>query len=191
MIYVVPVIALAAFMIGAIKKVNVYDSFVAGVREAVGLTVSLIPYIAAVFMMMELMRQSGLSAYIGKALSPLFSLLGLPTELSELIILRPLTGSGSLAVLEDIFSRYGADSYISRTASVIMGSTDTVMYVAAVYFSGVGFKSGKSPVKANFVSKDTDLIKSEEKRSVNQAVVIALAASFFGAVCSALICRFI
>ena len=165
MIYFVPALTLAIFVFGAIKKVNVYDSFTEGIREAVGLTIKLVPYLAAVFMLMELMRSSGLSAFVGRALSPVFQLLGIPSELSELIILRPLTGSGSLAVLQSIYTEYGVDSYISRTASVIMGSTDTVMNIAAVYFSGTTHAaSGK-------------------------AVAIALAASLLGAVTAALICR--
>lgn len=167
MIYVVPVITLLTVLFGAIKKVGVYDSFIEGIKEAVGLSIKLIPYLAAVFMLMELMRISGLSSYLGRLLSPAFRLLGIPSELSELIILRPLTGSGSLAVLENIFSTYGVDSYISRTASVIMGSTDTVMYVSAVYFSGV---------------KDAPSGK---------AIAIALVASLVGTVASATICRFI
>ena len=185
MIYVVPAIALLAFVLAAIKKVSVYDSFIAGTREAAALTVSLIPYLAAVYMLMELMRLSGLSEYIGKLLSPLFKLLGLPIELSELIILRPLTGSGSLAVLENIYAQYGVDSYISRVASVIMGSTDTVMYVAAVYFSGVG-AVGKKDIS---VSGATDLSRISHKRSMNTAVAAALFSSLVGAVVSALICR--
>ena len=166
MIYIVPIIALSVFVFGAIKKINVYDSFVAGIREAVTLTISLIPYLAAVFMLTELMRAGGLSAYIGKALSPAFNAIGIPAELTELIILRPLTGSGSLAVLENIYAEYGVDSYIARTASVIMGSTDTV-------------------------SKATEFNSISDKRAMNQAITIALVASFFGAVCSAFICRFI
>lgn len=165
MIYFVPALTLAVFVFGAIKKVNVYDSFTEGIKEAVGLTIKLIPYLATVFMLMELMRSSGLSAFIGRTLSPAFQLLGIPKELSELIILRPLTGSGSLAVLQNIYLEHGVDSYISRTASVIMGSTDTVMYIAAVYFSGT------------------------RESSSGKAVGIALAASFIGAISAALICR--
>lgn len=165
MIYFVPALTLAIFVFGAIKKVNVYDSFTEGIREAVGLTIKLVPYLAAVFMLMELMRSSGLSAFVGRALSPVFRLLGIPSELSELIILRPLTGSGSLAVLQSIYTEYGVDSYISRTASVIMGSTDTVMYIAAVYFSGA------------------------RSASSGKAICISLAASLVGAVAAALICR--
>ena len=82
-----------------------------------------------------------------------FSLLGIPKELSELLILRPLSGSGSLVILQNIYDSYGVDSYPARVASVIMGSTDTIMYVVAVYFAGSkNKKSGFAIPIAVFVS---------------------------------------
>lgn len=167
MIYVVPVILCLVFAIGAARKVKLYDSFVAGVKEAVGLSIRLLPYLAVVFMAMELMRASGLSAMLGKFVSPIFSLLGIPKELAELLILRPLSGSGSLAVLENIYLEYGVDSYIARSASVIMGSSDTVLYIAAVYFSGC------------------------KENGSRAAVPIALAVTFLGAIAACFVCRFI
>lgn len=167
MIYVIPVVLCLIFAVGAARKVKLYDSFVAGVKEAVGLSIRLLPYLAVVFMAMELMRASGLSAMLGKAVSPVFSLLGIPDELVELLILRPLSGSGSLAVLEGIYEQYGVDSYISRSASVIMGSSDTVLYIAAVYFSGY------------------------KENGTRAAIPIALAVTFLGAIAACLVCRFI
>ena len=82
MIYVIPVVLCLIFAVGAARKVKLYDSFVAGVKEAVGLSIRLLPYLAVVFMAMELMRASGLSAMLGKFVSPLFSLLGIPNELA-------------------------------------------------------------------------------------------------------------
>lgn len=167
MIYVIPVVLCLIFAVGAARKVKLYDSFVAGVKEAVGLSIRLLPYLAVVFMAMELMRASGLSAMLGKFVSPLFSLLGIPNELVELLILRPLSGSGSLAVLEGIYEQYGVDSYISRSASVIMGSSDTVLYIAAVYFSGY------------------------KENGTRAAVPIALVVTFLGAITACLVCRFL
>ena len=168
MIYVIPVVLCLIFAVGAARKVKLYDSFVAGVKEAVGLSIRLLPYLAVVFMAMELMRASGLSAMLGKFVSPLFSLLGIPNELAELLILRPLSGSGSLAVLEGIYEQYGVDSYISRSASVIMGSSDTVLlYIAAVYFSGY------------------------KENGTRAAVPIALVVTFLGAITACLVCRFL
>ncbi len=165
MIYVVPAILASVFLIALIKRKDVFGSFTSGIGEAVRLTVKLVPYLTSVFMLISLLRESGMSAYLAKALNPLFSLLGIPNELAELIILRPLSGSGSLAVLQSIYSTYGADSYIGVTASVIMGSTDTVLYVASVYFSVC------------------------EDKKTGAAVAIALVCSLIGAICACMICR--
>ncbi|MFA5449345.1 MAG: nucleoside recognition domain-containing protein [Clostridia bacterium] len=165
MIYTVPILLLITFVIAIVKKVSLFDSFTEGSKEAMTLILNLIPYLTAIFIAVELMRASGLSVIIGKSLAPVFTLLGVPHELAELIILRPLSGSGSLVLLESIYRDYGLDSYPARVASVIMGSTDTVFYITAVYFSTV-----------------------KEKRT-GLAVPIALVASLFGTVLAAFLCR--
>ncbi|MDD4315633.1 MAG: spore maturation protein, partial [Clostridia bacterium] len=132
---IVPVMLLITLLIAILKNIPVYDSFVEGAKEALTLVVSILPYLAAILLSIELMRSSGMSAMLGDAMAPLFRLLGIPKELCELLVLRPLSGSGSLSLLEKIYSDYGVDSYIARSASVIMGSSDTILYVVAVYFS--------------------------------------------------------
>ena len=82
-----------------------------------------------------LLRVSGITSWLTQLLSPIFNALGVPPELTELVLLRPFTGSGSYALLEDVLVTYGADSYISRCACVIMGCSETIFYVATVYFS--------------------------------------------------------
>lgn len=139
--YVVPVILIAVFVWGLVKKVNVYNLFVDGAKGAVPLVVSVFPYLFAVFLMMNALSQSGVGAVVVKYVAPPFNLIGIPTELVRLMLIRPFSGSGSLAVLSDVLERYGADSYVGRAASVIMGSSETVFYVAAVYFAGTKVKS--------------------------------------------------
>lgn len=165
MSYVIPAILLSVFVLSLIKRADAFGSFTEGITDAIKLTMGLIPYLATVFMLISLMRASGVTKYLAVAVKPLFTLLGIPNELTELIILRPLSGSGSLAVLKSIYSEYGADSYIGVVASIIMGSTDTVLYVTSVYFS---------------VSKD--------KKS-GSAVAIALISSFVGTIVACLIYR--
>ncbi len=114
-----------------------------------------------------LMRVSGLTDLLTEAVSPVFGFLGIPSEVSELVLLRPFTGSGSFALLNDIYAQYGADSYISRCASVIMGSSETVFYVATVYFS-----------------------QTKVKRLL-YAIPCALIASLVAAIVSCLLCRVI
>ena len=138
--YVVPVILILTLVYGLFKRVNVYDSFVLGAKQSFNLSLSIFPYLAATFIMVNALRASGLDEYVTKFLSPPFALLGVPSEVVELLLLRPFSGSGSLALLSDVYKQYGVDSYVSRCASVIMGSSETVFYVASVYFAGTKVK---------------------------------------------------
>ena len=89
----------------------------------------------AIFVFVELMKVSGVSDWLSIKIAPVLEALGIPAELSELIILRPFSGNGSLAIVRDIYATYGVDSYIARCASVVIGASDTIFYVVAVYFS--------------------------------------------------------
>lgn len=164
---IVPILLLITLLIALMYKIPVYDSFVEGTKEAFELVIRILPYLATILVSIELMRISGLSAMLGRAVSPLFAFLGIPSELCELLILRPLSGSGSLSLLETIYKEYGVDSYIARSASVIMGCSDTIFYVVAVYFS-----------------------TSKDKKS-GLAIPISVFASFIGAIISCAICRVI
>lgn len=133
--YILPVIFILVLGFAFIKKKNVYQCFIDGGKESIKLSLNIFPYLAAMFIMVNLMRASGLSLGLTKILAPPFKLIGIPEELVELTLLRPFSGSGSMALLAEIYETYGADTYISRCASVMMGSTETVFYVSAVYFA--------------------------------------------------------
>ena len=153
---VVPVLFLLVFCYALFKKVKLYDSFTAGVKEALPLAFSLFPYLAAVLMLSELFERSGLSGIVTSFLSPAFRFLGIPPEISKLVLVKPFSGSGSTALLNEILSAYGADSYIGRCACVSYGSSETVFYISAVYFANVKYKKLAKPVTialfANFIT---------------------------------------
>ena len=134
---IIPLIFLFSFSFALSRKVRVYDSYTAGVKTAPPLILSLFPYIAAVTMLTMLLDVSGLGAKLAKWLSPVFTFTGIPEEIATLVLVKPLSGSGSIAVLSDILERYGVDSYISRCACVVYGSSETVFYIGAVYFAGL------------------------------------------------------
>ena len=165
--YIIPAIVLALFVYALIKKVNTYSSFVEGAKGSLQLVFDIFPYIVAIFIMVEMFRVSGFALILSEFLSPAFNLIGVPKELIELVLLRPFTGSGSLALLSEIYMTYGTDTYIGRAASVIMGSSETVFYVASVYFA-------KTSVK-----------------KLSYAIPVALVASLVGAIVACLICRII
>ena len=160
-----PVLIALLFLYASFKKVDSYNVFVKGAKNSVSLVLDVFPFIVAIMVMVALMRASGITNLLIKILSPLFNGLGSPTEVSELVLLRPFTGSGSYAILKDIYTTYGVDTYISRCASVIMGTSETVFYVATVYFSQTSVKK------------------------LSYAIPLALLCNVFATVISCLICR--
>ena len=141
--YVIPLFIILILCFSLIKKVNAYDCFVSGAKSSVDLCIGTFPYLVAIFSIVELLAISGISAILAKFASPVFDFLGIPTELTEFLILRPFTGSGSIGMLSNLFSLYGPDSYISRCACIIMSCSETTFYVVAVYFSTTKIKKLK------------------------------------------------
>jgi spore maturation protein B len=133
---IIPILFIILLVAAKVKRVNAYNSFVDGAKRGFWAAIDLLPYVAAIFLAIMLFRQSGLIDLLVRLLSPALSLLGIPAPLTELILLKPLSGSGSLAVLSEIYETHGVDSYIGRTASIIMGSSETVFYVSTIYFAG-------------------------------------------------------
>ncbi|MBQ8444042.1 MAG: spore maturation protein [Clostridia bacterium] len=133
--YILPILFIAIFCYAKYKKVPAYDTFVKGAKKSIPLALDIFPFIATIMIAVALLRASGLTVILANFFSPIFNLLGIPSELTELVLLRPFTGSGSYALLNDVLLTYGADSYISRCACVILGCSETIFYVTAVYTS--------------------------------------------------------
>lgn len=137
---IIPVLIAFVLFYALIKKVDAYSSFVAGAKGALPLMAGLLPYIIAMFVAVELFRNSGLSGYLCNFLAPLFRFIGVPPEVCELTLIRPFSSNAGYVLLRDIFSTYGVDSYIGKCASVIMGSSDTIFYVSSIYFASTSVK---------------------------------------------------
>lgn len=163
--YIIPIIFLFVFCYAKYKKVPCYDTFVKGAKKSIPLVVDIFPYIATIMVAVALLRISGITELLAYALSPVFNLLGIPTQLVELVLLRPFTGSGSYALLNDVLVKYGADSYISRCACVILGCSETIFYVTTVYISQTKVKK------------------------LLYAIPIALICSLVGSVVACLLCK--
>ena len=152
MALIIPFVFIAVFVFAIFKKVKIYDEFSKGVGEAVKFTLSLIPCLAAIFMMCAVFEASGLADALTKFLSPVFGFLGIPPELTKLVLIKPFSGSGSIAYLNEIIAEHGADSYIARCACVCFGSSETVFYISAVYFAGVKVKKLAMPIAAVLIA---------------------------------------
>ena len=144
--YIIPFLFLTILVYSAIKKVKPYDAFTEGAKSALPFAANIFPYLVSIFVLTELFEASGISDFLSDLLSPVFGFLGIPKELSKLVMIKPFSGSGSLAMLSEIFSEYGADSYLARCACVIYGSSETVFYIAAVYFANVKNKKLLLPI---------------------------------------------
>lgn len=148
----IPVLFLTVLIASFFKKKDAYGMFVEGSRGAVDLMVSVFPYLLTVMVAVEVFKASGVSALVAGWLSPVMRAFGLPPELTELMILRPLSGAGSLAVLDNIYAVYGADTYIGRCASVIYGSSETIFYISAIYTSRIELKRLRYAIPVALVS---------------------------------------
>lgn len=166
-VYILPILIILLFAYSFFKKVNVYKSFVDGAKGAFELCIDIFPYIVAILIAVSLFRESGIASFLINLISPIFNFLGIPPEVSELVLLRPFTGSGSFAILDNIYLTYGVDSYISRCASCIMASSETLFYVTTVYTSKTNIKK------------------------LSYAIPVGLFASLFGSVISCLVCKFL
>ncbi len=133
----IPLIFLFSFAFALFKKVRVYDSFTEGIKGAVPLILSIFPYIAAVTMLSKLLEVSGIRDALSSWLSPFFAFTGVPEEVAPLVLIKPLSGSGAIAVLTEILETQGVDSYAGRCACVIYGSSETIFYIGAVYFAEI------------------------------------------------------
>lgn len=165
--YVIPIILIILFIFCFVKNVNAYDHFISGAKNSINLCINTFPYLVAIFCAVELFKISGVSDIVSNFIEPVFNFLGIPKELSNFMVLRPFSGSGSMAMLTELYQTYGPDSYISKCASIIISCTETVFYVVAIYFSSVKIKKLKG------------------------TVFLALLSTFIGSILACQICKFI
>lgn len=125
---------------GLMTGSDVYGAFLRGAERGMRGAMALLPALCAMLLMLSLVNASGLAEQLSWVLSPLTALLRLPQEVTPMLLLRPLSGSGSLAVMEDIFRTCGVDSRAGRIASVLMGSSETIFYTMTVYLGAAGVK---------------------------------------------------
>lgn len=138
--YIIPLIVVTIIIYGIYKKVDIFDTFIDGVKEGMKLSINLFPTIFTMIIAITLITDSNIINYICNLLKPLFSRISFPTEVLPLALLRPISGSSSLVILNDILAKYGPDSFIGRLSSVMQGSTDTTIYIISMYFASIGIK---------------------------------------------------
>ena len=145
---VVPLLMCSIPLYGMCKKVRVYESFVEGAKEGFKVGVMIIPYLVAIFVAINMFKESGAMETMENVLRPVLTAIGFPPEILPMAIIRPLTGSGSAAIVADLAKEHGTGSIITRMAGTMFGSTETTFYVLAVYFGAVNVKKSRHAVPA-------------------------------------------
>jgi spore maturation protein B len=144
--FIIPLMLVGFPLYGLYKRVPVYESFVVGAKEGFQVAVRIIPYLVAILFAVAMFRASGAMDALTRLLSPILGPIGFPAEVLPMAIIRPLTGSGSAALVVDMVNRYGEDSIYVKMASVMFGSTETTFYVIAVYFGAINIRKTRHAV---------------------------------------------
>ena len=154
----IPLTFLFALIVGVIKKVDIYSAFVNGAKDSLKTALNIFPAIVTLMIAIGIFRTSGLLDFTTGLLSPILNFINVPKEILPIAILRPMSGSGGLAMLTDIIKNYGPDSKIGVMASVICGSTETTFYTVAVYFGSVGITNVRHTVKCALLADLVSII---------------------------------
>ncbi|SHI85322.1 spore maturation protein B [Clostridium amylolyticum] len=157
---IIPIIILIIVVYGMIKGKKVYEWFVEGAKEGLGVCFRIFPYLLAMLIAVKVFRESGALNIFTKGVSPITKLIGLPSELLPLVIIKPLSGSGALGVFTEILKEYGPDSIIGLIASIIMGTTETIFYTLTVYYGSVGIKKIRHTLWAALLADFTAILAS-------------------------------
>lgn len=145
---IAPGIMAATAIYALMRGVDVFSALTDGAKDGLSMMAGLFPSLVALLTAVYMLRACGILEALTSILSPLLQVLGIPAETAPLMLLRPFSGSGALAVASEIMTEYGADSLIGRTAAVMIGSTETTFYVIAVYFGAAGIKRSRQTVPA-------------------------------------------
>lgn len=158
--FVIPALIAGVFGYGMIKKVDVFDEFLTGAKENLKIGFQILPALIALMTAVGMFKASGALELITGALAPITDFLHFPSECVPLVMLRPVSGSGALAMYEKIISEASPDSYAGRVASVLMGSTETTFYTMAVYFSVTKVKKTRHTLFCAMIADVTGFLVS-------------------------------
>ena len=156
----IPVVVFMIIIVAVTKKVNVYDEFIEGAKEGLGMGISIFPYLIGMIFGINILLKSEILNHLFVFLKPVFDIIKIPVEVLPMAIIRPISGNASFAVMIDMIKTYGVDSYFGRIVAVMQGATDTTIYVISLYFGSVGIKKIRYALKAGLFADLVTLIMS-------------------------------
>ena len=157
-LYILPIIVASILIFAIIKKVPAYEVFTDGAKEGFNVAIRIIPYLIAIIVAVSMFRESGAIDLLQNILKPVLDCFKIPVETTILMFTRSLSGSATLGVLSDVINQTGVNSYATKLAAVITGSSETTFYVAAVYFGSVGIKKFRHALLAGILADITGII---------------------------------
>ena len=147
--FVTPCLLAGAALYALRQRVDVFSALTQGAGEGLSVVIRILPALAALLTAVYMFRASGAMEYLGALLAPALERVGIPPEVAPLLFIRPISGSGALAVGSELMATYGPDSYIGRVAAVMLGSSETTFYTIAVYFGSVGIVKTRYTIPAS------------------------------------------
>ena len=150
--WAIPVLLAGIPLLALARGVKVYPAFVAGAKDGFETAVRILPPLVAIFVALAMLRASGAMDALTRALAPLTSAVGIPASVVPMLLVRPLSGGGALGVVGDVLRSEGPDSYAGRLVSVMAGSTETTLYVLAVYMGAAGVTRYRQALAAGLLA---------------------------------------
>lgn len=149
---IIPFVIVFVIGYGIVEKKNVYDIFIKGAKNGVKIVIKLFPTLLAIFLAINMLRNSRLVDFIINLVKPILNILNIPVEIMPLALLRPISGTASMAVATDIIKASGVDSKIGLIAATIMGATETTFYTIALYTSSIKVKKIRFALVASLIA---------------------------------------
>ena len=155
---IIPLLLAGSALFALGKRVDVFAALTKGAEEGLGVLLRILPALVGLLTAVSMFRASGAMEWLSRVFAPVTGFLGIPQETTPLLLVRPVSGSGALAVSSELIKTYGADSYIGRVAAVMMGSTETTFYTIAVYFGAAGIHKTRHTIPAALTADLTGFI---------------------------------
>ena len=164
---------IVVFIVGAlIRRVNVYEAFIEGAKGGIQTSLTIIPYLVGMLVAISVIRNAGVLGFVVQGLEWLIRTAGLDTAFTPALptaLMKPLSGSGSRALMIDAMKTYGVDSFVGRLACIFQGSADTTFYIVALYFGSVGVRKTRYAISCGLIADLAGIVAA-----------IAVAYVFFG-----------
>lgn len=156
--YLIPLLLAGAALYALCRRMDVFSALTTGAGEGLSVVLRILPPLVALLTAVYMLRASGALELLTELLTPVLTFLGIPPETVGLLLIRPVSGSGALAVGSDIMQTYGPDSTIGRTAAVMLGSTETTFYTVAVYYGAAGIRRTRHTIPAALAADITGFL---------------------------------